>query len=145
MPETKLIRLHRKSGLYLKDAGHKGRGVFCTTDIKRDEELEISPALILNEDATRRIDKTILDNYVFMVGGLSAPLKKRKGIKKTDDCSAVIMGVASFCNHDEHPNATIEWEEVDGSVYYTLRATRPIARGQEICTTYGNTWFKDRK
>ena len=37
----KKIILKRKPGLYLKDTGTKGRGVFCTTAIKKGEELTI--------------------------------------------------------------------------------------------------------
>lgn len=145
MSKQKTVRLIRKPGLHLKDVGHKGRGVFCVTDIKKGETLELSPALLLDDKDTSRIDSTILSNYVFVIGNVSKAVKKAVKIKKTDDCSAVIMGVASFCNHDAHPNATIEWEETDGTLYYTLKAIRPIKKNQEICTSYGETWFRDRK
>lgn len=145
MAKEKTQMLHRKGGLYLQDAGHKGRGVFCTTGIKAGEVLEVSPALILDETDTDQIEDTILCNYVFEVGDIPPAVRKRYGIAKTGACSAAIMGVASFCNHDEHPNATIEWEEIDGTLYYSLRATRAIPKGKEICTSYGDGWFDDRK
>lgn len=145
MSKQKKIFLGRKDGLYLADAGHKGRGVFCTSDIRKNESLERSPALLLDDGDTRRVDDTILSNYVFTVGSVSKKLRTVVNIKKPDDACAVIMGVATFCNHDEHPNATIEWEEIDGTVYYTLRALRAIKAGHEIVTSYGDTWFDDRK
>lgn len=141
---NKKIKLDRKKGLYLKDVGHKGRGVFCTDDIAPGSVLEVSPSIVLNETATRDIDKTILVNYTFVTGSISKRLQKQLHIKKTGNCSSVIMGVASFCNHGEKPNAEIIWEEQDGTIYHTLKATRRIPKGTEICTTYGRGWFKDR-
>lgn len=143
MPKSKTI-LKRKKGLYLKAAGHKGRGVFCTDNIAAGETLEVTPALILNEDATNRVDKTILSNYTFVTGGISKNMRKRSKVKKPADCSSIVMGVASFCNHGEKPNAEIVWEEQGGSLYYTLKATRRIPKNTEICTTYGKGWFDGR-
>lgn len=136
--------LKRKEGLYLEKAGAKGRGVFCTKDIKRGEVLEINPSIVLNEKATRHTDKTILVNYVFEAGQLSKRICERLHIKRMSHTSAVLMGVASFCNHAEHPNAEILWEEKRGTLYYTLKATRAIPKHTEICTTYGDGWFNDR-
>lgn len=144
-PEITAPELHRKPGLYLKDTKTaKGRGVFCTHDIEAGEELEVTPALILNDADTELADQSVLLYYTFSTGKLSKSLREKSGIRKLDKTSAVIMGVASFCNHDESPNAEILWEEIDGSLYYTLRATAFIPKGVEICTTYGDSWFSER-
>ena len=134
--------LDRKAGLYLQDTPVKGRGVFCKTDISKGEVIEVTPALILNGTAVDHADKTILSNYTFRIG------KVKKGLQPVKDPAAacsVVMGLQSFCNHDEKPNAEIVWEEIEGSVYYVLHATRKIPKNTEICTTYGRGWFKDRK
>ncbi|MDY0008781.1 MAG: SET domain-containing protein-lysine N-methyltransferase [Bdellovibrionales bacterium] len=137
--------LMRKEGLYLKHTGSiKGRGVFCTKPIKKGEELEVTPALLLNETETSTIDQTHLVNYTFITGDISAQLRKKSGIKNPDHASSVLFGIMTFCNHDEKPNAAIEWEEEDGTVFFTLRATRAIPKNTEICTTYGEGWFDDR-
>jgi len=143
MPEKNII-LERRKGLYLKDTGAKGRGVFCIGNIAAGDVLEVTPAVILNEAATRHADKTILVNYTFATGKVSKCVRDRAHIKKTDHSSAVIMGIASFCNHAEKPNAEILWEEREGALYYTLKATRPIPKNTEICTIYGCGWFDDR-
>ena len=137
--------LDRKDGLYLKDAGHKGRGVFCRTDIRRGETLEVTPAVILNDAATDAVDKTILMNYNFIIGNISKAMRRATGVKKSRDASCVIMGLMTFCNHDERPNAEILWEELDGTLYYSLRATRAIPANTEIVTSYGSSWFSDRE
>ena len=142
---TKKIPLNRKKGLYLKNTRTpKGRGLFCTDKIKKGEILEVTPALILNEADTKHVDKTILLNYTFTLGTPSKRIRERAHIKKADNCSSVIMGIASFCNHDEEPNAEILWEERQGTLYHTLKAIRPIPRNTEICTGYGEGWFDDR-
>lgn len=145
MSSKKIPSLDRKKGLYLKHVGAKGRGVFCRTAIKPGEVLEIAPAVILNQSATRHADKTILLNYTFMVGNVSKSQRHRARLKKTGKASCVIMGIMSFCNHGERPNAEILWEERAGTLYYILEATKPIPKNTEICTVYGENWFEDRE
>lgn len=137
-------RLARKDGLYLADAGAKGRGVFCDRPIRRGETLEVTPALLLNEDATAHVDNTVLVDYTFATGALSAGLRKKAGVRRSSDVSCVVYGVLTFCNHDEANNAEIQWEEHDGTLYYHLVATRDIKPHTEICTTYGDDWFAER-
>lgn len=134
----------RHETLFLKHTTDKGRGVFSTRRIRKGEKLEVAPAIILNEKDTDAIDKTLLVNYAFSIGKLSSRLHRKYGIKKTSDCSAMVMGVASFCNHGEKPNADIVWQEIDGTVYYELVALADIPPGVEICTTYGRGWFDER-
>ena len=141
----KKIKLDRKKGLYLADAGHKGRGVFCATDIKKGEVLEWTPTLILNDKESADIEDTTLANYVFQIGGISKSLRKKLKIKNIKDCTGVIMGIISYFNHDEKPNAEIEWEEHNGTLYHYVKALKNIPRNTEICTSYGKTWFKDRE
>lgn len=142
MPRTPA--LNRKKDLYLRNVGAKGRGLFCRSHIKKGEILESTPALVLNEQATLDADKTLLVNYTFIIGDISAAQKKKAGIKKTGHGSALAMGILAFCNHGEKPNAEIIWEEAAGTLYYMLRATANIKRDTEICTSYGDTWFDER-
>lgn len=144
MPQKKITRLDRKDGLYLADAGAKGRGMYCGSDIRGGEVLETAPAIILNGAATNRIDKTILSNYTFVTGKVSKLMRTVTRVKKPQDASSVVFGILTFCNHDEHPNAEVIWEEIGGSLYYILRATRRIPKHTEICTAYGRGWFDDR-
>lgn len=138
------IMMDRKKGLYLKETPGKGRGVFCTSDIKKGETLEMTPAILLDAKGTKDADKTILADYTFQTGHLSKRVRERAKINKTDTCTSVIMGIASYCNHSKKPNAEILWEEIEGGLYYSLKATQAIPKNTEICTTYGGTWFKDR-
>ena len=134
----------RHETLYLNHTVDKGRGVFSTRRIRKGEKLEVAPALIMNEKDSAAIDKTLLVNYAFSIGKLSSTLRRKYGITDSKNCCAIVMGVASFCNHGEKPNADIQWEEHDATVYYELIALRDIAPGEEICTTYGSGWFEER-
>lgn len=145
MTASKAPRLHRKDGLYIASAGPKGRGVYCDRAIRKGETLEVTPALPFNEAQTRHIDRTPLVNYTFGTGALSKKLQKDIGVKKSEDVSCVVYGVLTFCNHDPSPNAEIQWEEHAGTIYYHLVATKAIKPGTEICTSYGEEWFDDRK
>ncbi len=146
MPAKKAVKLDRKKNLYLMDTGTvKGRGVFCTTAIKAGEDLEVTPSLILNEAANNHAQKTILSDYVFVTGNLSKNLRQKTKVSNPREAASVIMGIASFCNHDENPNAEILWEERDGTLYYILRATRNIPPNTEIVTSYGDGWFDERQ
>lgn len=139
------IKLNRKQGLYLKDTKARGRGVFCTQTVRKGEILETTPAILLNDAEARHTDKTILQDYVFEIGSISAALRKRLRVKSTDDAHCVVMGILSYCNHDEEPNAEILWMESKGSLYYMLRAVKNIPKNVEIVTGYGDGWFDDRR
>lgn len=145
MSQSKTPRLDRKKGLYLKETAAKGRGVFCTSDIRKGEILETTPAIILTEKETEQAEPTILNDYTFSIGKISKKLCRKLKIRKVADISCVVMGIASYCNHDERPNAEVEWEETGDSIYYSLRATKNIPKNTEICTSYGDSWFSDRK
>lgn len=144
MPPTKSVKLQRNAHLYLRQTPAKGRGVFCTRDIRKGEAIEMTPALVLNKRETDLVQKTILRDYIFTLGAISKKLRQRVGITKLDDACCIIMGVLTYCNHDEKPNAEIVWEEHDGTLYHTLKATRTIPKNTEICTSYGKGWFDDR-
>ncbi len=137
--------LARKPGLYLNDSADKeGNGLFCQSDIAADEVLETTPAIILNDVQSKHLYKTILWDYVFRFGALTKKLRDKAKVKKIADSSCVVMGIASYCNSDKKPNAEVTWDEINGVLYYSLRALKHIPKNTEICTTYGGDWFASR-
>lgn len=142
--KTRKIKLDRKPGLYLAHTDHKGRGVFCVNDIRKGEILEVTPTIVLNEKATDLVDPTILSNYTFQLGGISRKERVKAGVKDIGKCSGVIMGIISYFNHAETPNAEVQWEEEDGTIYHQVVAIKPIPKNTEICTSYGGGWLEDR-
>lgn len=137
--------LDRKPGLYLKPSADKeGNGLFCQHDIAAGEELETTPAIILNDIQSTHAYKTLIWDYVFRFGRITKKLQAKAKVKKIDDASCVVMGIASYCNSDKNPNAEVTWDEVNGTLYYSLRALKRIPKNTEICTTYGEGWFDSR-
>lgn len=130
--------------MYLKPAGIKGRGVFCVKPIKKGEELETTPAIILNASATDSIEDTILADYAFQIGDLPKAFLKKHKINDYRKACAMVMGIASYCNHGPHPNAEVRWQVKGSGLYYSLVALRDIPAHTEICTSYGEGWFDDR-
>lgn len=144
MSDENHVFLDRKPGLYLKHTDAKGRGVFATTDIAKGDTLEVTPAIVLNEDQSPQLEETTLNNYVFKLGDVSEEMKQKLDVNDVENAVCVVMGMGSFCNHDEHPNAQILWQEHESGLYYSLEAIADIPAGTEICTSYGDTWFSDR-
>lgn len=136
--------MDRKAGLYLRDTGPKGRGLFCRYPIHEGEEIEVTPALILNEVDALRSEETLLRDYVFRLGDVSEEFLRQHDINDPDEANCVVMGIASYCNDAADYNAEVVYEEIDGTLYYTLQATKDIPAGTEICTSYGENWFEDR-
>jgi SET domain len=130
--------LERKKGLYLKITPEKFRGVFCKTRIKKGEEIESTPTIVLNEKETAHMEATIMRDYVFTLDKLSKPMLARSQVKNYKHGSTIIMGVATYCNHDKKPNAQLLWEERDGTLYHTLVALRDIPKDTEICQHMSN-------
>lgn len=145
MSTKETYQLERKKGLYLKETAEKGHGVFCASEIEEGEIIEISPAILLDEKETAHADKTILYDYKFKISTLSQRQRTLFGVGDPKKSCCVVMGVTSFCNHSENPNADIFWEEDGGTIYHFLEATRHIPKNTEICTNYGRGWFAKRK
>ena len=45
-----------------------GRGVFTSKPIEKDTTIEISPVIVMNSDARKLIDQTLLHDYIFEWG-----------------------------------------------------------------------------
>lgn len=144
MARNKQTILVRNNDLYLSPSEGRGRGVFCRKDIRKGEALEVTPGLLLGTAATAHAEKTRLKDYVFATGRVSKKIAAQEKIKDMTDSSCVVMGIASFCNHSDSPNAEVQWEEKPDGIYFTLRSLKNIPKNTEICTSYGPNWFEDR-
>lgn len=112
-----------------------GIGIFATTDIKISEIIEICPIIILNDDDTKKIDKTHLYNYYFSWN--------HKG-------SAISLGYGSIYNHSYEPNAKYEKDSLNNLIIF--RAIKKIKKGDEILVNYNGdpnnkekVWFDKEK
>jgi tRNA-specific adenosine deaminase 3 len=99
----------------------KGRGVFATKPIRRGEAIEVAPSLMVPASDEARLAGSFLRHYLF----------------QTDDGRhyVVAMGYVAIANHSDDANATFDIT-TEAS---TIRATKSIRVGQEVCVDYGWT------
>ena len=126
--------MYRKSGLYIKQSGKKGRGIFCSEIIAAGEVIEITPAICFSAAEAVHIDKTELYNYYFSAE--SVPISMESG------AGCLALGLLSLCNHADLPNAEIDKTIDDKTAIFTLKALSVIPPDTEISISYGQLWFE---
>ena len=107
--------------LTIAHSGNKGRGVFTSEAIAKDQIIEISPVVVLSAKDRNHIEKTELFNYIFEWG------KSRKK-------AAVALGYVSVYNHSYNSNCVYEMDFEDKTI--TIKTVRPIAKGEELSINY---------
>jgi SET domain-containing protein len=117
--------------IYLKDTQKYGRGIYAKRDIKKGEQIEVSPIIMIsNEDWQKYLEKTILYSYCFY----------------WEENLAIALGYGSLFNHSYHPNARFNNNMANLSIDFY--AIRDIKKDEEITINYhGDTedysplWF----
>lgn len=114
--KTKLFQ----NKLIVKKSPMHGYGVFAGKTIKKGEKIEECYIII-----SKGGDK-VLDDFYFDAKGKYA----------------VFTGYGSIYNHSDDPNAdyTINIKKRKA----TIKAVKPIRKGEEIFITYGEEWFSSR-
>ena len=97
------------------------RGIFANQDYKKDDIIEICPALQQNK--IHGIGS--IKNYLFHLN---------------DDTDLVGFGYCSMYNHSDTPNATWKVNETSIKMY----AISDIKANEEIFVSYGPNWFATR-
>lgn len=98
-----------------------GRGVFAATDIKKDEVVEVCPVILIPEDDARRINESMLVNYIYYLG-------------KNKNSAVIVLGCGSIYNHSYKPNAKYLWNDKNQTMIFI--ATREVKKGEEITVNY---------
>ncbi len=111
-----------------------GRGVFTTKNIAAKIVIEISPVIVMDSKDRALIEKTKLSSYIFEWG-------------VTKKLACVALGYISLYNHDYSSNC--EYEMDFKYKIMTIRTTRKIKKGEELCINYNadpndktELWFK---
>lgn len=114
----------------VETVGASGRGIVAGADIRNGEVIAEAPTVRLNADVISTIRSTSLFEYCFV-----DPAEQR-----VDDSRAgyIALGVMSLCNHQEFPNAKIEWVRSKDPPDLRLIATQDIPAGEEITLRYTN-------
>lgn len=112
-------------GIFIDDAGKKGRGVFTKKAIPAETLVETSPVIVLSAGDRQKVEDTGLYYYIFEWG---------------EDASlgAVALGYVSMYNHESPSNCEylMDYEEKTISIV-TMRAIEP---GEELTINYSAGW-----
>jgi hypothetical protein len=100
------------------------RGVFATKSFSKGDVVERCPCVTV--PASLKLAR--LSDYTYDAG---------KGKQ------AVAFGYGSIYNHSKNPH--IEFNYNARTKTLTMKAIRDISPGEEIFTSYGDKWWKDRK
>jgi SET domain-containing protein len=107
--------------LFIAPSEKGGRGVFASESIAVNTVLEISPVIAFSAKDRAAIEQSRLHDYIFEWG-------------KTRKMGALALGYISMYNHDYSANCEYEMDFEAGTM--TIRAIKPIAKGQELCINY---------
>ena len=113
----------------LAQIAEKGRGLLAVRPIPAGSSIELAPAVRLAAKDRELIDRTGLFAYSF-----ADPATFGSG----EHGCLIAFGQLTFCNHSEHPNAVIRWEEDAVGLWARLEALSDIAEGEEITLFYTN-------
>jgi hypothetical protein len=106
------------SGIEVRPAGARGRGVFAARDFAAGEVVERAPVLVLPASEAPAAQETVLGSYVF-------------GWR---DSVAVGLGLASLYNHAWEPNLDYFRRLDEGCLEFVTR--RAVSVGEELTINY---------
>ena len=136
--KPKVVGINQASGLLRKSQrthdsrkvafgkSETGLGVFARENIRDGELIEISPLIMVDEDAMA-VDT--LNDYVFT-------------INKEENIYGIALGYGSLYNHSDEPNA--DWAIDIENEQIRFVAKGAIMAGEQISVSYGNSYWESR-
>ncbi|MBN8687979.1 MAG: SET domain-containing protein-lysine N-methyltransferase [Chitinophagales bacterium] len=125
-----------KTALYIKHVKGKGRGVFSSIPLYKDDLVEICPLIVLPAADFEAAISSRLADYFF-------------NFVKEDKTLALVLGFGSLYNHSVYSNATYQLDREARVMYYY--ALQDIPAHTEICINYSGEqgkeyreWFESR-
>jgi SET domain-containing protein len=119
-----------KTYIYKSEIPTAGQGVFAKHIILKGEAIEVCPFLKLPRHEIKRLENSILINYIFFAGA-------KKNIP------LLVLGHGSLYNHSENPNAKHSVNLKKKTITFT--ATKSIKKDEEITFNYKGGKPKSRK
>lgn len=122
--------------LYITHSEERGRGVYTAAKIKKGDLIEVCPLIVILKKDVKKIHKTILHNYYFLME-----------IPKGSACLA--LGYGSIYNHHHKPNAIVIFDYESQEM--EIQCCKKIKAGEEILIDYTDggdqdapLWFKHK-
>ena len=116
-------------GLEVVYTREKGRCIYTSQDLDKDQVIEISPVIVMDKKDRALIEQTLLTNYIFEWG------------PKLDKC-AVGLGYVSLYNHASKANCAYSMVYSKKIMYITT--VRKIKAGEELTINYHGVYNDKR-
>lgn len=113
------------ASLYIQSTQRKGRGVFTKKKIKSGTMVEDSPVIVMDMNDFQKLDKTLLQDYIFEWG------------EKEMQC-ALALGYLSLYNHSYKSNCEYFMKYKQQSMY--IKTVKEVAAGEELTINYHGDW-----
>ena len=115
-------------GLHIIESKKRGRGVYTAIDISKGDLIEICPLIIIPKKDVKKIHKTILHDYYFLI-------EEPKG------AACIALGYGSIYNHKNKPNAIVIFDYEKKEM--EIQCCKKIKAGSEIFIDYTDGGDKD--
>jgi SET domain-containing protein len=113
------------SSLYIADTSSMGRGVYTSEDLEKSMLVEESPVIVMSREERKKLDETLLHDYIF-----------EWGEKKAGCCMA--MGYVPIYNHSYRSNCEYEMDFDKKTI--RIHTVRFIKAGEELLINYNGDW-----
>ena len=107
--------------LAIAPSKQRGRGVFSTELIEAQTILEISPVLVLSMEDRKKVEESVLYNYIFEWG-------------EGHELGALGLGYVSIYNHSYQPNCRYDMDFENELM--TITAIHDVSVGEELFINY---------
>jgi hypothetical protein len=145
-------------GLRVADSGDKGLGVFAAVPFTKGQMVEVAPALVIPDVASRihrtgdtELKANVLIDYVYPFPSPASP-------PPPHPVNIVVLGFGMIYNHCDEGEANLGWDIVKlpasmvrksshGLTSYAVafQAKRDIQAGEEFCWDYGRPYWEARE
>lgn len=115
--------------LYIAETEKMGRGVFTSANIEKGMIVEDSPVIVINPEAKKLLNQTLLHDYIFEWG------------EKKDKC-CIGMGYVALYNHSYRSNCEYEMDFKTETI--KIRAVHFIKAGEELFINYNGDWNNEK-
>ena len=112
--------------IYIQNTAGKGRGIFTRENLSANEIIELSPVIVMNADARKLLDQTLLHDYIF----------EWQPEGEAQCCMA--MGYIPVYNHSYTSNC--EYFMDYDTQTMSIKTVRDIAAGEELTINYNGDW-----
>lgn len=112
-------------GIQVRSSEQKGRGVFTSSDLKKNTIVEIAPVIVMSNKDRTFLDQTLLHDYIFEWG------------ERQDQC-CMALGYVPLYNHSYQSNCEYEMNFRKQTI--TVKTVRAVQAGEELFINYNGDW-----